>query len=656
MLDNNYKGIYFENSKDQQFYEGGAHFKYKSLVKALNILLLTLPSQRRGPSADSKQSKSNRSFNIMIGIEEKKRKHKGVSRNNRITDLFMVKSYSKTKTITEKSKSKSQSKTINDKKSPIINKNKTRTVHSRNKIHLNNYFSRNHNNTKNNHSNKYNTQSSKKNYMKSKNLIFLNDSYVKKHTNIYRFNQKIFTEKNISKKLINKNNLTKKKDSYNKNFIAKIKNNLFDQNTVEQCNTQIKNPHNIKKTSNDKITSNKKKSMKGILNINKLNTFIDSKSSNNKNTKTIKAKNKTYKNIDSTKKYSKNFLSEASQINNERKEKTKNKIDIITSKRLSDNSAQNIFLLVKTKFNNSNNLININKKSNKLSNKYSPKSRNNYQIINKNSYIIKTQNNNIPNMKVAKNASKYTINNHLLNIPKKKTLYNVIQKNNQDNLSINIIKNANNSSNNCSSKKYNICNNLTINSLLNKNQITVRSNTNTTNSKIFGNINTNFHNSKNNFIEISLLSDSCSNNSIKPKKFIKSINKINANNNSNGNIILKSKINISVINNLNNFNHIENINNMNNINKNNKDYKCDKSRNHPIKMIKMNTNNLRKDFLEHIKDNNKNTPKNKNNKDKENNERIIEKDDLKFSYVRKNSLTQVNSTTKVNLIGKQEKV
>ena len=189
MLDNNYKGIYFENSKEQDFYEGGAHFKYKSLVKALNDLLLTLPSQRRGPSADSK--KSNISFNLMIGINENKKRHKGVSRNNRVTDLFMIRSYSKTKSITEKTDSKS--KTVKEKKSPLINNKKT--IHSRNQIYWNNDYSRMHNNTKNNHSIRYNTQSSKKSYMRTKNLIFLNDSYVKKHTNIYRFNKKIFNAK-----------------------------------------------------------------------------------------------------------------------------------------------------------------------------------------------------------------------------------------------------------------------------------------------------------------------------------------------------------------------------------------------------------------------------------------------------------------------------
>ena len=33
-----YKGIYYSNITEQQFYEGGAHFKYIDLFKKLEIL------------------------------------------------------------------------------------------------------------------------------------------------------------------------------------------------------------------------------------------------------------------------------------------------------------------------------------------------------------------------------------------------------------------------------------------------------------------------------------------------------------------------------------------------------------------------------------------------------------------------------------------
>ena len=34
----NYKGIYFNNSKSLKYYEGGAHFSYKELYNELQIL------------------------------------------------------------------------------------------------------------------------------------------------------------------------------------------------------------------------------------------------------------------------------------------------------------------------------------------------------------------------------------------------------------------------------------------------------------------------------------------------------------------------------------------------------------------------------------------------------------------------------------------
>ena len=33
-----YKGIYYNDDKEQQYYEGGAHFKYKELYKILEEL------------------------------------------------------------------------------------------------------------------------------------------------------------------------------------------------------------------------------------------------------------------------------------------------------------------------------------------------------------------------------------------------------------------------------------------------------------------------------------------------------------------------------------------------------------------------------------------------------------------------------------------
>ena len=53
---NNYKGVYFGNdTNEQKFYEGGAHFKYSELYNILENLVLTMPLERRGTSEEPKK-------------------------------------------------------------------------------------------------------------------------------------------------------------------------------------------------------------------------------------------------------------------------------------------------------------------------------------------------------------------------------------------------------------------------------------------------------------------------------------------------------------------------------------------------------------------------------------------------------------------------
>ena len=60
-----YKGIYFNNndSDEKQFYEGGAHFRYKDLYFILENLSFILPQQRNGISVDSKDIKKKFFYN-----------------------------------------------------------------------------------------------------------------------------------------------------------------------------------------------------------------------------------------------------------------------------------------------------------------------------------------------------------------------------------------------------------------------------------------------------------------------------------------------------------------------------------------------------------------------------------------------------------------
>jgi hypothetical protein len=58
----NFKGIYFNDDKEEQFYEFGAHFKHSDLCKRLESIILSLPPERRGKyvyNDSSSNSKSN---------------------------------------------------------------------------------------------------------------------------------------------------------------------------------------------------------------------------------------------------------------------------------------------------------------------------------------------------------------------------------------------------------------------------------------------------------------------------------------------------------------------------------------------------------------------------------------------------------------------
>ena len=60
---NNYKGVYFGNdSKEQKFYEGGAHFKYKELYKVLENIALNKSKERKGTSEEPKKKSKFKYF------------------------------------------------------------------------------------------------------------------------------------------------------------------------------------------------------------------------------------------------------------------------------------------------------------------------------------------------------------------------------------------------------------------------------------------------------------------------------------------------------------------------------------------------------------------------------------------------------------------
>jgi hypothetical protein len=62
---NNYKGVFYKESKEKNYFEGGAHFKYKDLYEVLLLLGGTLPTSEKEYSINSINNKKiNSSLNL----------------------------------------------------------------------------------------------------------------------------------------------------------------------------------------------------------------------------------------------------------------------------------------------------------------------------------------------------------------------------------------------------------------------------------------------------------------------------------------------------------------------------------------------------------------------------------------------------------------
>ena len=85
-----YKGIYYNESKEEKFFEGGAHFRYKDLFQILLALGGILPNGNYYYSIafnkDNINTNNNRNINPIIGLgkvvtNEKDKKNKPKTRN-----------------------------------------------------------------------------------------------------------------------------------------------------------------------------------------------------------------------------------------------------------------------------------------------------------------------------------------------------------------------------------------------------------------------------------------------------------------------------------------------------------------------------------------------------------------------------------------------
>jgi hypothetical protein len=50
-----FKGIYFNDTQEQKYYEGGAHFKYNDLFNRLEKLIVSLTPERKGSINDENE-------------------------------------------------------------------------------------------------------------------------------------------------------------------------------------------------------------------------------------------------------------------------------------------------------------------------------------------------------------------------------------------------------------------------------------------------------------------------------------------------------------------------------------------------------------------------------------------------------------------------
>ena len=365
---NNYKGVYFGNdTNEQKFYEGGAHFKYIDLYNILDNLLLTMPLERRGTSEEPKK-KTN------IDILETNENNNN-SRNTRNIKPLIE---SLTQKLSDITKDKGNDGTLE-----IFTFGEGRTDNNNNYSNDNNNINPSRNfikreNVPNNSKVQVKNQSiNSSNNNQKKNKMFIEDSNIK---NSFDF------RKNILQKMSYIHN-NKKKNFSNKKFLnishgkpnnSRNNNNIFDilkmGNTSKDILNQTTNIQKIPLYTD--INQNYQSS-----------SFSKSKNSkNSKNSKEIKKKikNSIYNNQNSNSVHNKSISSNKpkTSININKKIYTGN---IVINKNNNISKRQLLFNLLK-KNNNHNKALSIHEKNSNngidtISNYHTSSNNNNYAEI-----------------------------------------------------------------------------------------------------------------------------------------------------------------------------------------------------------------------------------------------------------------------------------
>ena len=268
----NYKGIFYHEQKEKNFYEGGAHFKYSDLVKRLIDLELEISKNSQTSTKNISIENNN---NLNIDNEEKEIKITSKEKNNNNSNSLTINSHpiqNNLKIIT------THKYVLNTEKNDVKEKSKKKRL-----MELLDYnskispFKNNHNNYKKVLTNGNNSKDN--NYKrKSLNTIGNNENLYDSHNLLSLYINNNNNSKN--KKIKINNNLPLIQSSYFNNISNK---NLFDNNiNKNNINNNIDNFVNLKHIS--KFTLNKKKISKDNLFLkNKIISPIKIKNNNNRN-------------------------------------------------------------------------------------------------------------------------------------------------------------------------------------------------------------------------------------------------------------------------------------------------------------------------------------------------------------------------------------
>ena len=204
---NNFKGIYFGNDTDeQQFYEGGAHFKYKDLCEILEKILLTIPLERR-----ERSEKQQRKSNLEI-IESDDNNNK--SRNNKTIKPLIE---SLTQKFTDFNKDK-ESENLNI-EIFTFGEDRSETYNNNNNNHINNI------NINNNNINNQSRNFKQKSHVPNNSKIHAKNQSNNSSNNI-KNKSKIYIDENINKNSIDfRNSFLQKMDKINGNKKKNYSNN-----------------------------------------------------------------------------------------------------------------------------------------------------------------------------------------------------------------------------------------------------------------------------------------------------------------------------------------------------------------------------------------------------------------------------------------------